>query len=184
MQGLLGISRAIDRLNGWLGRSVAWLSLAMVLVTAFNAVARYLGRFIGRDLSSNTYNELQWYLFSAVFLLAAADALRRDAHVRVDVFYGRLSERGRAAVDVAGTLLFLLPFCCFAVWVSFPSVAESWRVLEQSPDPGGLPRYPVKSLLLACYYLLIAQGVSQLIKNVAVLTGHRTSGDGASGEAA
>ena len=172
MEALLKLSDLVDRFNAALGRLTGWLTLAMVLVGAGNAVLRYVSRSVGANLSSNASLELQWYLFSALFLLAAADTLRKDAHVRVDVLYGRLSARSRAAIDIAGTLLFLLPFCAFAVWVTWPSVMESWRVMEQSPDPGGLPRYPIKSLLLVCFYLLIAQGFSQLIKKVAILTGH------------
>jgi len=183
MDALLKVSDLIDRFNAALGRLTAWLTLAMVLVGAGNAVLRYVSRFAGVNLSSNASLELQWYLFSALFLLAAADTLRKDAHVRVDVLYGRLSERARAGIDVAGTLLFLLPFCAFAVWVSFPTVVESWRVMEQSPDPGGLPRYPIKTLLLVCFYLLIAQGISQLIKKTAVLIGHVTEADISGGEA-
>ncbi|NOY27153.1 MAG: TRAP transporter small permease subunit [Oligoflexia bacterium] len=162
---LRALSKLIDRVNGGLGRAVSWLSLVMVFVGAGNALLRYCGRFVGHNLSSNAALEAQWYLFSAMFLLAAAWTLQQDRHVRVDVLYGRLSPRGRAWIDVLGTCLFLLPFCIFAVWVSFPSVAESWRLLEQSPDPGGLPRYPVKTLLLVALWTLIAQGISQLIKH-------------------
>ncbi|MCZ6597722.1 MAG: TRAP transporter small permease subunit [Planctomycetota bacterium] len=171
MQGLLGISRAIDRLNGWLGRLVAWLSLAMVLVTAFNAVARYLGRFLGRDLSSNTYIELQWYLFSLIFLLGAAYTLRRDEHVRVDVLYSALSRKSRAWIDLIGSLAFLLPFCLLVLWVSWPYVANSWALREGSPDPGGLARYPIKTAIPVCFVLLFLQGVSEAIKRVAILRG-------------
>ncbi|RME21788.1 MAG: TRAP transporter small permease subunit [Deltaproteobacteria bacterium] len=166
---LLAIPRAIDALTVRLGQAVAWLSLVMVLIGAGNAVLRYLGRFVGHNLSSNAFIEAQWYLFSALFLLGAAWTLQQDRHVRVDVLYGRLSPRARAAIDLAGTVLFLLPFCAFATWVSFPSVAESWRLREVSPDPGGLPRYPVKALVIVAWWLLIAQGVSQLCKHLSAL---------------
>jgi len=161
----------IDTITSGIGRAVSWLSLLMVLIAAGNALLRYSGRFVGHDLSSNAALEAQWYLFSAMFLLASAWTLSRDRHVRVDVLYGRLSTRARAGVDLAGTLLFLLPFCCFAVWVSFPGVAESWRLREGSVDPGGLPRYPVKSLFLLGLYLLIAQGVAQAIRHGITLRG-------------
>jgi TRAP-type mannitol/chloroaromatic compound transport system permease small subunit len=111
MRALLAFSRGVDRLNERVGGAVAWLTLAMILIGAYNAVVRYLGRYIGRDLSSNTYVELQWYLFSLVFLLGGAWTLKHGGHVRVDVVYGRLSARARAWIDVAGTVLFLLPFC-------------------------------------------------------------------------
>ena len=110
MTGWLGFARRIDAFNRGLGRFVGWLAFAMILVGAFNAVARFLGRYIGHDFSSNAYIEAQWYLFSLVFLLGAPYALRCGAHVRVDVLYGRLSERGKARIDLAGGLLFLLPF--------------------------------------------------------------------------
>jgi TRAP-type mannitol/chloroaromatic compound transport system permease small subunit len=163
---MLRVARAIDGLSGVIGRSASWLALVMVLVGAFNAVARYLGRFLGVHLSSNAYIELQWYLFSVLFLLGAAYALREDAHVRVDVLYGRLPVRARGAINIAGTLLLLIPFAAFVLWVSVPVVRASWRVREMSPDPGGLPRYPLKALILLCFALLLLQAVSELIKEV------------------
>ena len=137
------VAQAIDRLNGAIGHAVAWLTLVMVLLGAFNAIARYAGRFLGVNLSSNGFIELQWYLFSAVFLLGAAYTLREDAHVRVDVVLTRLSARAQAWVDILGTLLLLIPFCLFSLWVSFPAVRNSWRIREGSPDPGGLARWPL-----------------------------------------
>jgi len=166
LKSLLHVSAFIDRLNGAIGRGVSWLVLVMVLVGAFNAVARYGGRFIGVNLSSNGWLELQWYLFSLVFLLAAADTLRRDGHVRVDVLLGKLSKRNQAWIDIAGTVLFLLPFCDFGLWASWPTVHASWHVWEMSPDPGGLPRYPIKSAVLVAFVLLGLQGISELVKRV------------------
>ena len=163
------LSRAVDNLTGRLGRLVSWLTLAMVLTGAYNAVARYVGRFIGVNLSSNLYLELQWYLFSLVFLLGAAYALQEDAHVRVDVLYGRLGRRGRARIDVAGAVLALLPFGAFVLWVSWPAIRNSWVVREGSPDPGGLPRYPLKAVIVVAFVLILAQGVSQLLKDVSAL---------------
>lgn len=172
MSALLRMSRWIDALNQRIGRAVAWLSLLMVLVGAWNAVARYGGRFIGAQLSSNAYNELQWYLFSLLFLVAGAATLRDDAHVRVDVLYGRLGPRARAWIDLLGSVLFLLPFCAFALYVTWPAVRDSFAVREVSPDPGGLPRYPIKAAILVCFVLLIVQGISEVIKRLAVVTGH------------
>jgi len=169
MSALSRISQAIDRLNARIGRLVSWMVLVMVMVGAFNAVARYGGRFVGVNLSSNGWLELQWYLFSLVFLLAAADTLRRNAHVRVDVIYGTLSRRAKAGIDLAGTLIFLLPFCAFALYMSLPSVQASWAVLEVSPDPGGLPRYPLKTAVPLCFALLALQGIGQAIKQVDIL---------------
>lgn len=169
MQRLLRISAAIDRLNDAIGRVIYWLGLVMVLVAAFNSIARYLGRFTGVNLSSNAYLEAQWYLFSIIFLLGAAYTLRHDGHVRVDVIFARLSPRKQAWIDLAGTVLFLIPFCALMFWVSLPSVEHSWSVMEISPDPGGLPRYPIKTLIPVTFVLLVLQAFSMVIRNVAII---------------
>ena len=169
--------RIVDRLNDWIGRAVAWLVLGMVLLGAFNAVARYAGRWAGFNLSSNAYLELQWYLFSLVFLLGAAHTLRRDAHVRVDVLYGRLAPRKQAWIDIVGTLVFLIPFCLFVLWLSWPMVRNSWQVLEVSSDPGGLPRYPIKSVILVAFVLLLLQGVAEIFRRLGRLEGRVEPGE-------
>lgn len=162
-------ARRIDRFNEWSGRGLYWLTLGMVGVGAFNAIARYLGKYAGVRLSSNMWIELQWYLFSLVFLLGAAYTLKYDDHVRVDVLYGRLSRKGKAWINLLGTALFLLPFCGVVLWMSIPFVANSWAVLEASPDPGGLPRYPIKTVIPLALLLVMLQGVSLMIREVAVL---------------
>lgn len=169
--GWMRFSAAIDRMNEWVGGVLLWLLGLMVLIGAFNAVARYVGRFFGANLSFTAAIELQWYLFSLVFLLGAAYALRHDAHVRVDVFYGQLSVRTKAWIDLCGTILFLIPFSILMLLVAYPSVLASWHVREVSPDPGGLPRYPIKAVVLVAFVLLILQGVSELTKQVAILRG-------------
>lgn len=171
MKGLLRFAAGVDRFHDRIGALVSWLVLLMILIGAFNTVVRYVGRFTGWHLSSNAYLELQWYLFSLVFLLGAAYALRRNAHVRVDVLYGRLSRRQQAWIDLLGSLLFLIPFSVFALWVSWPSIHNSWKIFEMSSDPGGLPRYPIKTVIYPAFLLLIAQGVSEAIKNLARLRG-------------
>lgn len=171
MRFWLRFSRAVDRLNDRIGRVVGWLTLAMVLIGSYNTVVRYAGRYLGGNLSSNAYLEMQWYLFSLVFLLGGAYTFRRNAHVRVDLVYGRLSDRGRAWIDLVGTLTLLLPFTVFALWVSWPSVRNSWAVREVSSDPGGLARYPIKTVILVAFVLLILQGVSQVVRQVAILRG-------------
>lgn len=163
---LLRVSAAVDRVTGVVGRAAAWLALVMVLVGAFNAIARYLGRYIGINLSANVYLELQWYLFSMLFLLGAAWVLRENAHVRVDVLYARVSTRTQSLINILGTLLLLIPFSAFVLWVSVPVVRSSWIIREGSPDPGGLPRYPLKALILVCFALLLLQAVSELIREV------------------
>lgn len=180
MQALLGMARLIDRLNRRIGIVLRWLTVLMILMGAYNAVARYLTRWVGVTLSSNALNEAQWYLFSLVFLLGAAYALEVDAHVRVDVLYGRLSSRARGWIDLLGSLLFLLPFSVVMLWVSFPTVRNSWSIREMSPDPGGLPRYPIKAAILVAFFLLALQGLAQVVRSVDRIRG----GDGHGGEPA
>lgn len=162
-------TRAIDALNNRLGRFAAWLTLAMVVIASYNAIARYLGRFIGANLTSNALLETQWYLFSAVFLLGGAYALRVDAHVRVDVVYDRLGSRARAWINLVGAIIFLLPFSIFMVVVTFPPAINAWRTLETSADPGGLPRYPLRTLLPITFLLLILQGIAEARRQVMIL---------------
>jgi len=162
-------SRAVDALNDRIGAAIRWLVLAMILLGAFNAIARYLTKFTGMALASNAYTELQWYCFSLIFLLGAAYGLRHDVHVRVDVLYERLSRRGRAWIDLLGTVIFLIPFCVLMLFVSWPAVRNSWSIREVSPDTGGLPRYPIKAMILVGFTLLLLQALSHLIKQVDVL---------------
>jgi TRAP-type mannitol/chloroaromatic compound transport system permease small subunit len=143
----------------------------MVLIGAFNAVARYVGPRLGLTLSSNAYLELQWYLFSLAFLLAAAHTLRHDRHVRVDVFYSRLTPRARAWIDLIGTLALLIPFAVVGLLVAWPPVRASWAIVEGSPDPGGLPRYPIKSVILVAFALVVLQGLAEAIRRIAFLRG-------------
>jgi len=171
MKPLLDIAAAIDRFTLGTGRVVAWATLLMVLVCAFNTLARDLGQVSGLQLSSNTLIELQWYLFSFVFMAGAAYTLKRGGHVRVDVVYGRLSARHRAWINLCGGLLFLIPFCAAMILISWPMVAESWRLLEASSDAGGLPRYPIKTLIPLAFCLLIVQGAAECIKSLAVIRG-------------
>ncbi len=174
---LLRISGAIDRMSGKIGRATSWLAALMVMIGAANAILRYLARDLGLELQGNAALEAQWYLFSLLFLLGAPWALQQNAHVRVDVIYGRLGRRARTWIDLVGGLLFLLPFCGFALYFCWPSVLNSWAVWEVSQDPGGLPRYPIKSAILVCFSLVALQGVSELIRNAARLRGHLPSYD-------
>ncbi|WP_097460427.1 TRAP transporter small permease subunit [Mangrovitalea sediminis] len=175
MPHLLKLAGGIDWLNQKLGQLMQWLALLMVLIGVYNASARYLGNLIGRNLSSNAYLELQWYLFGAIFMLGASYTLRHDAHVRVDILYSRLSTKGKAWIDLLGTLLFLLPFCILVLWLSWDWVAFSWKIHEMSSDPSGLARYPIKTVVPVAFAMLILQGISQLIKAVGVITGHLES---------
>jgi TRAP-type mannitol/chloroaromatic compound transport system permease small subunit len=160
------IVSAIDRLSEAAGKLIRWLVLLMVSLGAFNAVARYLGRSIGVHLSSNAFIEAQWYLFSLIFLLGAGYTLKRRGHVRVDVIYAKLRPRTQAWLDLAGTLLLLLPFCVLGLVTAWPSVRNSWIVGEGSPDPGGLPRYPIKTMVLIAFLLLLLQGLAWALNRI------------------
>jgi len=166
MHALLGTARLIDRLNERIGKSVAWLGLAAVIVCTGNAVARYT-----LNIGSNAWLELQWYLNSAVFLLIAAYALKRNEHVRIDVINGKLSHRTQAWIDIVGGVFMLLPTVIIIGWYSWPSLVNSFAIQEYSSDPGGLIRWPVRLLIPVAFALLGLQGISEIIKRVAFLRG-------------
>lgn len=166
MPFLLSLARRIDALTERCGRLTLWLVLIIALVSAGNALVRYLFNY-----SSNGLLEIQWYLFAAIFLLMGGYALLHDAHVRIDVLSGRLSPRGRAVIDIFGILFFLLPMVVMVLWLSLPLVAESFRINEMSQNYGGLLRWPVKALLPLGFLLLALQGLSELIKRLAFLHG-------------
>ncbi len=166
MQGLLAISRLIDRVNTAVGRAVSWLILAAVLVSSINATVRYIF-----DTSSNAWLELQWYLFAAVFLLGAGYTLLRNEHVRIDILNSRLSQRGRAWIDVLGGLFFLMPAALLIMYLSWSGFIQSYHLHEVSSDAGGLLRWPARLLIPVGFFLLSAQGGSEIIKRIAFLTG-------------
>ena len=172
MEKLLKISRIIDALNEIIVKIIIWLVLVLVVVGGWNVVGRYLGRLIGANLSSNVYIEAQWYIFDLIFFFAAAYALKHNEHVRVDVFYSKWNSRRKALVEILGTVFFLIPFCGLVIFYSWETVVNSWLILENSPDPDGLPRYPIKTVIIISFALLILQGISKIIKNIAILTGY------------
>ena len=167
MSFLLRLSRLIDWINERVGRSVMWLVLIAVMISAGNALVRKLF-----NTSSNALLEIQWYLFAAIFMLAAGYTFLRNEHVRIDILTSRLSPRGQNIVDVIGILFFLLPMAVLILWLSWPIVVNSVQSGEMSQNPGGLIRWPVKMLLPAGLALLVLQAISELIKRVAFLTGH------------
>jgi TRAP-type mannitol/chloroaromatic compound transport system permease small subunit len=166
LSALLALSRRIDRCSEWIGRWVAWLVLAAVLISAGNAVVRK-----AFNSSSNSLLEIQWYLFSAVFLLAAGYTLMRQDHVRIDVILSRFSKRTQIWVDIFGICLFLFPFVVVVIYLAWPIVARAYVSGEMSSNAGGLIRWPVFALLPLGMVLLGIQGVSELIKRVAFLRG-------------
>ena len=138
----------------------------MTLLGALNAFLRYTGKFLEQNLTSNAFLEGQWYLFSCVFLFCGASALRKDRHVRVDLFYDRLSVKIKAWIDLVGLAVLLIPMMIFSIWSSIDFVTSSWEVWEQSPDAGGLPRYPIKTVLLLSFGLLLMQGFSEVAHRI------------------
>lgn len=166
MSSLLSLSRVIDALNTFIGKSVAWLLLIDVLISSINAVTRKVF-----DLSSNAWLETQWYLFSAVFLLAAAFTLLSNEHVKVDLVYGRMSRRVQLWIEVIGTVLFLFPFCLITIYLSVPIFISKFASGEISNNTGGLVLWPVWALIPIGFGLLALQGLSELIKRVAILRG-------------
>jgi TRAP-type mannitol/chloroaromatic compound transport system permease small subunit len=166
MKILIALARTIDAINERVGRAALWLVLVTTLISAGNAVARY-----ALSRSSNAWLEIQWYLFAALFLLAAGYTLKHNGHVRIDVLYARLSARAQAWIDLAGGVLFLVPFCLLMVWLSWPGFADALIHGEMSPDAGGLLRWPVRLTLPLGFALLALQGVSEIIKRIAFLRG-------------
>lgn len=169
-----------ERVTDFFGKLTWYCILLMVIAGAYNAIMRSLSGWahldpenadtfqrtlhwigeVARQASSNTFIELQWYLFSLVFLLGAAYALKTGAHVRVDIFYNRISPTGKAWINIAGTVVFLIPFCLLMISTSWPVVVDSWIRLEGSPDPGGLPRYPLLTVVPLAFILLMVQGLA------------------------
>jgi len=166
MKALLALSRFLDAINERIGRSLYWLVLVMTLISAGNAVARY-----GFNLSSNAFLDIQWFLFSIVFLGAAGYTLKHNQHVRIDLITAKLSKRTQAWIDVFGGLFMLLPVCTIIFWYGWTAFLEAWRIQEGSLDAGGLPRWPIKFMVPLAFLLLMLQGVSETIKRVAFLKG-------------
>lgn len=166
MKGLLGLSRAIDALNEHVGRLTYWLILAAVLISAGNAVVRYTV-----NMSSNAWLEIQWYLFSFVFLFCAGYTLLHNQHVRIDVISGQLSGRARAWIDIFGTVFFLMPMAIAIMWLSWPVFLDAYNSGEVSTNAGGLTVWPGRLMLPVGFFLLILQGLSELIKRAAFLRG-------------
>ncbi len=166
MNALLGFSRLVNAINERIGKAAIWLVLIAVLISAGNAISRK-----AFDLSSNAFLEIQWYLFSAIFLLGAAWTLMRNEHVRIDVVTGHLSPRAQNWIDVFGILFFLMPMALIILYLSWPVFLMAWNSGETSASPGGLTLWPVRLLVPVGFFLLILQGIAELIKRIAFLQG-------------
>jgi len=167
LKALLAISRVIDAVNDRLGHVANWAVLIAVAISAGNAMVRY-----AFDLSSNAWLEVQWYLFAVMVMLGTSYTFRMNEHVRVDIVYMQLSERGKEWLDLIGTAVFLVPSVLIIAWFSWPFFMQSWSIQEMSTNAGGLLRWPVKIMLPLGLVLLALQGISEIIKRVAALQGY------------
>ncbi len=168
--------KSVDNLSEWTGGIVSWLVVLLTFVTFYDVVARYLLKS-----GSVGIQEMEWHLFALIFLLSAGWTLKHKAHVRVDIFYAKLSRKGKAIVDIGGALFLLLPFSILIIYTSLDFVVNSWSVREGSGDPGGLPaRYLIKAMIPVGFALLALQGVSELLRNISILV----EGDDISGKEA
>lgn len=166
MQSLLKFSRGIDAFTKWVGKRLAWLILVAVVVATVNAIIRKTF-----DVSSNSWLELQWLLFSIVFLFCAPWTLLDNEHIRIDIISNMMKKKLRDWVDVVGHAFFLIPLCIVMIITGGPFFMRSVEVNEQSSNAGGLPQWPAKSLIIIGFTLLLVQGISELIKRIAVMRG-------------
>jgi len=168
MSILLAISSLIDVMNERFGRIANWCVLFACVISAGNALMRY-----GFSFSSNAWLEIQWYLFGAMFMLGAPYTLKMNEHVRVDIIYGNVSPRAQIWIDLLGGIFFLLPATIIVGWMSWPIFLDSFVTGETSNNAGGLLRWPIKLFMPLGFGLLALQGISEIIKRIAALTGHR-----------
>jgi TRAP-type mannitol/chloroaromatic compound transport system permease small subunit len=164
LKAMLPASRVVDAVNTWIGKHLAWLIVAAVAVSAANATVRKIF-----DTSSNSWLELQWILFSVVFLLCSPWTLLANEHIRIDIVNNLLPQRARNIIDAVGHAFFLLPLCIIMILTSIPFFLNSFEVNEQSTNAGGLPQWPAKSLIMIAFTLLLIQGLSELVKRIAVM---------------
>lgn len=191
MRLLLSLAGGIDWLTEQIGRLAVLIVPLLVVIGFTNVVTRFVGRAIGQRLSSNAVIEWQWYLFSVLFLLLFAYILKHNVNVRVDFLYANWTPKQRAVVDLLGTLLFIIPFCLMGIYYSWGPILTSWGrqfdgswgTWEVSPDPDGLPRAPIKSMIIVGLALLMLQSISQVIKYIAVLNGTLSGAEAAKLEA-
>ena len=169
MKKWVKLSHQIDKLNQVMGMIARWSILLMLGLGLWNVIGRYVGVAIGHNLSSNRLIEGQWYLFDLAFLLGLGWTLQRQGHVRVDILQGRLNKKRQAKIELLGSLLLLLPFAVGIMIISITPTIHSWSILEISPDPDGLPRYWIKTLIPISFLLLSLQGISETIRNWLIL---------------
>ena len=179
MQALLRVAKFIDAITEQIGKLASILVIGLVLMGFYNVVARYLGKFVGQRLTSNAVIEMQWYMFSVLFYMGFAYILKNNVNVRVDFLYAKWPPKRKALVDLVGTVLVLIPFCIMGIYISIDPVLNSWGrqfdgswgAWETSPDPDGLPRAPIRSMIIIGFLLLLVQAIAQAIKYAAILAG-------------
>lgn len=177
---LLKFSQVIDKITEGMGEMANYIVIITIVIGFYNVFVRYIGRFIGVSLSSNVYIELQWYLYSIIFFLGFAYILKHGVNVRVDILYSGWSDKTQAKIDFWATLLLLVPFCIIGLYVTYHPVLTAWGRLpnggwgpwEVSPDSDGLPRAPIKTMIIVAFVMLLLQSISQLIKYWAIIKGH------------
>lgn len=171
MSFLLGYQRWADRFAEKTGKIAQWIVIPTVAVGFVNVILRYVGQAIGERLTTNAIIELQWYMYSMIFLFGFAYILKHQINVRVDFWFANQPVKRRAWIDFVGHWIALVPFCLIGIWVSFPQAWQSVSIWEQSPDADGLPRGPIKAMLAISFALLLIQAIAEQIKLYAVLTG-------------
>ena len=169
MKALLNLSALIDAVNEWLGKMIMWLVLASVLISAGNAIIRK-----ALNIGSNAWLEIQWYLFAAVFMLGVGYVMLKNGHVRIDFISSRLSKRTNAIIDAVGIVVFTIPLSIIMINLGWPLFERAWETGEMSQNAGGLIRWPVLGLVPLGFAVLLTQSVSELIKRLAFITGHRS----------
>lgn len=171
MSGALKYQRFADRVSEFFGNLAQYFVLFTIVVGLINTVLRYIGAVTGNKLTNNALIEGQWYLYSMIFLLGFGYVLKHGINVRVDFWFTNQSKRRKAWIDLIGHLIALIPFCGLGLWISWKGVTFSWSILEQSPDASGLPRYPIKTMILVGIIILSIQAIAEVIKTIAVLRG-------------
>lgn len=168
-RAFLAYQRFADRVSEVSGAISMWLVIPTVAIGFLTVVLRYVGRQMGTSLTNPGYTEIQLYLYGGIFLFGFAYILKHQINVRVDFWFANQPAKRRAWIDFVGNIIGLIPFCLLALWVSIPQVVTSWRLNEQSPDAGGLPRAPIKTLIPVAFALLLMQAIAEMVKLVAII---------------
>lgn len=171
MSAALAYQRFADRVSEFFGNIAQYFVLFTIVVGLINTFLRYIGAATGNKLTSNAIIEAQWYLYSMIFLLGFGYVLKHGINVRVDFWFVNQSKRTKAWIDLIGHMISLIPFCLLGIFISWQGVQFSWSILEQSPDADGLPRYPIKTMILVGIVILFIQAIAEVIKTIAVLRG-------------